>query len=105
MLQPTGGMAASGIAVRPMEHSAFGIPHIFALERDGVSDTEGTYLRGDVDVVRNQQRLTGLQFDNEPLMPAALVVVWQDLRNNPFALDLNSAGTRFQRSGEFSISG
>ena len=103
MLQPTGGMATARVVMGPVEHSAFGVPNVLSLEGDGIPDPQGTDPRSYVDVVCDQQRLPGSQFDNEPLMPAALVVVGQDLRNSSFALDLNSAGLRFQRSGEFGI--
>ena len=87
----------------PVDDAALWVPCVFALEGDVISDAEGTDPRSNVDVVRDQQSLARPQFDDEPLMSAALIVVRQDFRNSSFALDANSAGSRFQRSGELGI--
>jgi len=96
-------MVAVRVVMSPMDDSALGIPLVLAAEGDSVSHTKGANPWRDVDVVRNQQSLPGSQFDNKPLMPASHIIVRQDLCDSPFALDLNSAGSCRQRSGEFGI--
>ena len=55
---PTCDMPASRIVVRPMNDAALFVPDILAVEANAVADRECVYPRREVDVVRNEERLS-----------------------------------------------
>ena len=58
VFQPTCGVPAPWITVRPMDHTAFFVPDIFAAKADTVAYLKSVDSRSDVDVVCEQQRLS-----------------------------------------------
>lgn len=88
-------MASTGIVVGPVDDPAFGVPFILAVELHRVSCLQRRDSWSEVDVVCDQQGLSGLEFEDEPLMPAPVVVVRQQLDHLALTLDLNPAGSAF----------
>lgn len=63
---------------------------------------QGRDTRGDVDIVRDQQRLSGFEPDYEPLMPAAFDIIGKDFYDDASSGDLYIAcvaGKCFGQSG------
>jgi hypothetical protein len=74
--------------VRPVDRATLGIPLVDAAERHDIAYGETSDARGDVDVVRDEERLAGVQTQDEALVPGALVVVREDPDDGTLALDL-----------------
>jgi len=85
--------------MRPMNDASFRVPFVFAVERDGISFAEGREPGCEVDVVSNQERLPGRQFQEKALMAAPFIVIRQDLDDDPAAFGLNTALAFIQRNG------
>ena len=83
--------------MRPMDDAAPLIPLILAVELDGIARLERADAAREIDVVRDQHRLSGRQLHDEALMPAAVVVVRKDLGDAATALDLNIATVILER--------
>lgn len=81
-------MSAFGVAVRPVDHAALVIEFILAIDKDNVPDCEWRDTACQIDVVRNQNRLSGFKFNQKPLVAAAFVVVVQDTADRPLRHDL-----------------
>lgn len=86
-------MGAVWIPMRPMHNPSFFIPFVLPWKLNGISLSEGTYSRCDINIVRNQKRLTGTKGNNEFLMPAAIIVVRKQFCDNAFPGDLQIALT------------
>jgi len=91
MLDPAAFMAAQGIAMRPVHHSAFPGPFVLAMERDRIARAERIDARCQVDIMGNEQCASGIQFHNEALMAAAFVVVRQEFDHLTLAMELQVA--------------
>src|SRR5262245_660826 len=72
--------------VRPVHHAAFVVPFIFTLEGDPIADCQSVNSLRYIDVVCNQYRLPGRKCHDEPLMPAAIVVIGEYSRDGAGAL-------------------
>ena len=68
MYNPACDMPTLWVMVRPMDDAAFFIPDILAVEADTVAYIESVDSRGDVDVMRDQQRLSRRKLNDEPLV-------------------------------------
>ena len=90
MLQPARYVAASGVSVCPVDDAAFGVPFILTRERYSVAVIQGWDAGRDVDVVGDQQGLTGCQLEDEALMATAVVVVREHASDHPVTADLNA---------------
>ena len=75
---PTAGMASVGIVMRPVQDTTFFVPLVLAADSDGVAVFERGSI-GEVDVMRDQKRATGREFDKEALMPRTLQIISQRL--------------------------
>ena len=77
--------------MRPMYNTSFFVPFVFTRELNGIAFSEGTDSRGDVNIVCDQKCLAGTKGNDEPLMPAADIVVCQQSCDDPLAGDLKIA--------------
>jgi len=75
----------------PMYYPALFIPFVLALKLDSVARTNRFDSRGKIDVVCNQQCLTGRQSNDEFLVPAALGIVSQQFDDDAFTGNLQIA--------------
>lgn len=83
VIQPACCMESFGITVGPVDHTAFCIRLVLTQKRDRVANGEICNPRGDVDVVRDQQRLSRRQFDDKPLMPTSRLIIRQYSNDRP----------------------
>lgn len=88
MFEPAVSVPPRRIVVSPMHEAAFGIPLIFSVIFHDIALFQIIYARREINVVRDQNRLAGLQAQNEALMTAAVVVVRENARNDSSALNL-----------------
>ena len=58
MFEPTSYMLPRRVVVRPVDHAALFVPHVFAVEAHTIAFLQPGDPRCDVDVVRNEERLT-----------------------------------------------
>ena len=77
--------------MRPMYNTSFFIPLVLTVKLHGIALSKSVDFGSKIDVVCDQDRLTGRQPDDESLMPATVVVVGQELDDNTFAGDLQVA--------------
>jgi hypothetical protein len=75
---PSRLVASRGIVMGPMQRAALVVPFVFSLEFDRIAHSKGLHSRSKIDVVCYQKGLTGRESHDEPLMPAAVVVVRQN---------------------------
>jgi len=73
--------------MRPMHHATSVVPFVFASEIDGVADGQILNSRGQVDVVGEEQRLTGRKLHDESLVTATLIVVRENPRDHSASFD------------------
>jgi len=93
MLYPATRVVPLRIMVRPVHHTAFRVPFKFAIKADRITRSQRIDARRQVDVVCDEQRLSGIQPNNEALMAAAIVVVGQELHYHALAGKLPFAVT------------
>ena len=74
-----------------MHHAALPIPFVLADKLDRRPGPQPVDSRSEIEVVRDQHCLTGRQTNNESLVPYALGIVSQHLRNDPAATDFDPA--------------
>jgi len=89
--------------MRPVNRTAFFIPDVFTVEAHPIALRKRVDAWRDVDVVRDEHRLTRRELNDESLMPAAIKVVRQDTSDYSFALDLNVARPFGKRTTELII--
>ena len=75
--------APFGVVVRPVQHPAAIVPHVFAFDRDGIALCYRN-ARREVDIVRHQQGDVGGDFHQKALVLAAVAVVFEQF--DDFAL-------------------
>src|SRR6185503_3113279 len=66
------------VVMRPVHDAAPVIPLVHAVERDLVADGQRVDARCHVDIVRDQERMPGVEREDESLMAVALDVVAKD---------------------------
>src|ERR1700722_6680261 len=88
---PTRRVTPTRVPVRPMHHAALPIPLVLADKLDRRPGPQPVDSRREIEVVRDQHCLTRRQTNNEPLVPYALGIVPQHLRNDPAAADFDAA--------------
>jgi len=103
VLEPTSLMTSIWITMRPMNDTSFGVPLIFAIERNDISFSEGRKPGCKINVVGNKQGLAGMEFQNKALMTTPLVIIRQYLDNGAVSLKLNTASAFMERSGQSRI--
>lgn len=75
----------------PVNHPALRVPFVFALEQDVISHCETDNSWSYVNVVCDEQSLSRLQLNDEPLMAATIHVIRQNSRHGPLSVDLEAA--------------
>ena len=103
MLKPAVWMSRAGIVVSPMNDASLRVPIVFTKEHHLVSESQIRYSRGEVDVMRDEQCLTGLKFQDEPLMSTSLVVVSKNSLDHALAFHLKATGSLFESAAENSV--
>lgn len=88
-------MLAARVVMGPVDGAAILVPFVLAAELDHITDLERRNARCDVDVVRDEQRLAGVQAQDEALVPIAVVVVRE--RSIDFARADNSDAALMRR--------
>jgi len=78
VLEPPRFVLTAWIAMRPMNHTTSGVPFIHTIEGYRISFLQRRNSRSKVNVVRNQQGLTGIETKNEALMTTSIVVIGQN---------------------------
>jgi len=91
MPEPAGNMIFRRIVMRPVNDAAFRVPLVLSEKLDRVAHPQGGNRRRKVDVVRNQQRLPGRKPQYEALVPAAFIVIGEELDDLALAPDLKVA--------------
>lgn len=71
----------------PMNDSSFGIPFVHSTELHFVALSQIRYSWCDIDVVGKEQRLPGVQLQDETLMPASFMVVREYFLDRASAFD------------------
>lgn len=84
-------MGAIWISMRPMYNAPFLIPFILPRELYGIAFAERADPCRYVNIVCNQKCLAGTKGNDEFLMLAANIVVWQQSCDDAFSGDLNIA--------------
>ena len=102
---PPRRVPAVRIEMCPMDRAALLAPLVDAAKRDGVAVAQAGDPWSDVDVVRDEERLPGREPDDEPLVPAALGVVFQDPHDCALALDLQIASVILERLRQDGVAG
>src|SRR6476659_1062002 len=91
MFQPSIGVLVGMIAVRPMDDAAFWVPFVFTAVLDRVANPQVRDGWCEIGVVRDQQRLSGRQPDDETLMDAAALVIRKQSCHDARTLNLRVA--------------
>lgn len=96
-------MSRAWIVVSPMNDAAIRVPVILSTERHFVSFSQTRYSWRNIDVVSDEQCLTGAKFQDEPLMSAAFVIVRENSLNHAVPFDLKLAGSLFEGAAKDSV--
>ncbi len=88
VFQPPGWVRSIGIPVRPVQKTAIFIPFVLAAEHNRIAFTETADSGGKINIVCDQQGLPIGQLYYELLMPAAAVVIRQQLDHDTLSRDL-----------------
>lgn len=75
MFYPTGNVISTSIAVSPVDEATAFIPLILAKKQHFVAPIQAIDPGRNVDVVGHKQGLSGFEFENEPLVPTAVIVI------------------------------
>ncbi|MNF14919.1 hypothetical protein D3C80_2173130 [compost metagenome] len=70
-------MAAGRIMVGPVDHATLGVPFVLAEKTHLIAFAQAVDARGQVDIVRHQQRQSIVGAPDETLVAAALEVITQ----------------------------
>ena len=84
-------MTTLRVMMRPMDDTALFVPDILTVEADTVAYLESVDSRGDVDVMRDQQRLSRRKLNDESLASRTVQIVGQNANHRALAFDLNVA--------------
>jgi hypothetical protein len=98
VLHPTGLVPLRRIMVRPVDHATAIVPDVLTAEHHRITRLDGD-PRGEIDVVRHENRETVRDADQKPLMARALRVIGQKPSHTAASLDLD-VGRMRPRSGD-----
>jgi len=76
-----------------MHNIAFFVPLVLAVELNEIAFTQLILSWSKINIVSYQHSIPCCQFDNKFLVPAAIVVVRQQLDNNPLTRNLHVASS------------
>jgi len=105
VLEPAADMTTVRIVMRPVDDAALIVPLVFAEEFDAVPGREAGNARREIDIVRDEQRLTGAERQNEALVSTAVVVVREKSLNLTLAAHLKVATALLIRPLELRVAG
>ena len=100
VFEPAHRVTIAWVAVCPVDHAALGVPFILAAERHHVAFAKADNSRRQIDVVRDEQRLTRGERHDEALMPASVVVVREHPANDALPFHLHVARALLEGAGE-----
>ena len=75
MFEPAAGMTSCGVVMCPVNNTALFVPFVFTVKADPIAGAQSVDARCKIDIVRNQDGLSGLKFKHETLVAVALIVV------------------------------
>ena len=93
-------MTTLRVMMRPMDNSAFFIPDILPVEAHTVAYIESVDSRGDVDVMRDQQRLSRRKLNDKSLVSRTVQIVGQNANHLALAFDLYVACPTRKRAAD-----
>ena len=105
MPDPTWLVSFARVVVCPVNHAAFGVPFVFAIERHGIAFAKADDSRCQINVVRDQKLLSRKERHDEALMTAALIVVRKHFKNDILPLHLQFSCALFEGTGECLVVG
>lgn len=79
MLEPAGLMATAWVMVGPVNNATLCIPLVHTIEGNGVPRFQRRDSGSQIDVVRNENDLTGRKREDEALMTTSVIVVGKEL--------------------------
>ena len=97
MSQPSIGVLVRRITVGPVDDAALWIPFVFTAVLDRVANPQVCDRWCEIRVVRDQQRLSGWQSNDETLMLAAVLVIRKQACHDADTLNLRVARRGSQR--------
>ena len=103
MLQPSINMNALGVVVRPVDHTALGIPFVLAIELNCRALPKIRDTRCQIDIMSDQQGLSVSQSNDEPLMPIPIHIIGQHADDDSLPLNLKVAYLTLKRGSNDSI--
>jgi hypothetical protein len=89
MPDPAIHMSARRIMMGPVDHAALIVIFIDPEKLDQITDTQRIDPWRQIDIVADEQCLSGRQLENKALMPTPLTIVFEDLDNGSPPFDLN----------------
>ncbi len=75
MFCPTCDVVSTSIAVSPVDEATAFVPLVLAKERHSVAPIQTINTGRNINVVGHQQGLSGFEFENKSLVPAAVIVI------------------------------
>ena len=88
MYYPTRNVLPLRIMVRPMNNPTFVVPHILTIKSHSVTYYQTVDSRSDVDIVTDQQRLSGRKLNDESLVSRTIYIIRQNANHRALAFDL-----------------
>src|SRR3546814_18885465 len=82
-------MSTLRVAMRPVHDAAILVPRVFAAEGDEIAFVQTLDARRQIDVVRNQHGLAGIELEDEALLLAAVAIIPHHRDDAPTALPLH----------------
>ena len=105
MADPAVGIGAVGIVMGFVDESAFRIPDVFAVDGHCLVEFQVGDSRGEIDVMGDEQGLAGVEFYQESLMAAAIVVIGKFVNDGAAEFHHEAAGLVFESAGEDAVAG
>src|SRR5688572_14051477 len=102
--EPAPGMLALRIVMRPVHDAALVVPFVLAAELDEISFAQRLDARREVDIVRDQDSLAGIELEDEALMAVAEAVVAEDAGDTPAAAHRGGARAALVGRGDRVVS-
>ena len=93
VFEPAACVAAGWVVMGPVQDASFGIPLVFPVESNHIAFAQGVDAGGQIDVVCDEESLSGRHFEDKPLVTAPVAIISEEADHPPFALHLHVAST------------
>jgi hypothetical protein len=77
VLNPSSLMSILRVPVRPVDDAASVVPLVLTIEGNHIANADGRHSRRQIDVMSDQERASAIEFDDESLVPATIIVIGQ----------------------------